>query len=107
MFLIVTAMGTVVKNKTLLIFFKRLFNQLIVQISVLLFIAVLSIFAGSTAAALADIDGGRHRGRLQDSWQDETSEFTDSAPRVCQAPPADDMSVLMESAAGVGPVRTK
>ena len=73
-------------------------------ISVLLFIATLSILAGSTAAALADVDGGRHRGRLE-VRQDETVRFADSTPRMCQAPPADDMSVLMESVAGEGPVR--
>ena len=31
-------------------------------------------------------------------------QFADSTPRVCQAPSADDMSVLMESVAGEGPV---
>ena len=76
-------------------------------ISVLLFIGVLSIVAGGTAAALADVDGGRHRGRLEVSRRDETDRFADSTPSVCQAPLADDWSVLMESVAGEGPVRKK
>ncbi len=74
------------------------------SISVLLFVAILSILAGSTAAALADVDGGRHRGRSEVFRQDETARFADSPPRMCQPPLADDMSVLMESVAGEGPV---
>ena len=75
-------------------------------ISVLLFIGVLSILAGVTTAALADadVDGGRHRGRL-DLFKTEKDPFVGPLPRACQAPPADDLSVLLESTAGTGPVR--
>ena len=68
--------------------------------TVLLFIAVLSVLAGATTAALADVDGGRHRGRL-DPYRMEEDHLTEPMPRACQAPSADDLSYLLESVAGV------
>ena len=72
--------------------------------TVLLFIAVLSVCAGATTAALADVEGGRHRGRL-DPYRMEEDLFTEPMPRACQPPSSDDLSTLLESAAGAGPVR--
>ena len=91
----------------------RIVTESILLFSVLIFIGVLSILAGTTAAALADGDGdyGRFEGDRRFVGpaailgQDEMDAVATSVPRECQEPPADDMSVLFEAIAGAGPVR--
>ena len=88
--------------------------------TVLIFIGVLSILAGTTAAALADDDdvdigrsggdrrfGGDRRvdGPVAVLEQDDSDPVATFVPKECQEPPADDLSLLMEAVAGTGPVR--